>query len=136
MTIRIRFFFRVWSTNFSRLKQDKTGRILPGIHAIYIILFLNFFIIYALLYMVYVLDGCSFHHAHIQNKQIFKNLPKHMLTLKKTSNQSFLGKKFPFTSCKCTYACATCSGRPSHIRTMSLFLKRPGRAGQFAPPLE
>ena len=42
--------------------------------------------------MVYVLDGCSFHHAHIQNKQIFKNLPKHMLTLKKTSNQSFLGK--------------------------------------------
>ena len=43
--------------------------------------------------MVYVLDGCSFHHAHIQNKQIFKNLPKHMLTLKKTLNQSFLEKK-------------------------------------------
>ena len=72
--------------------------------------------------MVYVLDGCSFHHAHIRNKQIFKNFAKTYAYIEKDFKPIFFRKKFLFTSCKCTYTCATCSGRPSHIRTMSLFL--------------
>ena len=63
--------------------------------------------------MVFILDGCSFHYAHICGNPGISICRRHFVTSKESSNPIFFRKR-PILS----HTCATCSELPSNISTM------------------
>ena len=63
--------------------------------------------------MVFILDACSFHYAHIWSKYGISICWRHLFTSKETSYPIFF-RKWPILH----HACATCSELQSHISTM------------------
>ena len=52
-----------------------------------------------LLPMVFIIDGCSIHHAHTWSKSGFSVWSRHFVTSKESLNLIFFPKKTLFTSC-------------------------------------
>ena len=64
--------------------------------------------------MVFILDGCSFIHAHIRSKSGLSICRRNLVTSKESSNPNFFSRKRPFLH----YTCATSSELPSYISTI------------------
>ena len=61
----------------------------------------------------FILDGCSFHYAHIWSKSGISICWRHFVTSKEPSNPN-LSSENPILH----HSCAICSERPSYISTM------------------